>query len=94
MWTAALPSVVLDDVTVAVVLVGTLMKSIRATGCDAVTMWCSSHVLHRTPCSVWCRSHACIREAWIRGFIRSLPERCVGSSTHFTGHFIDVNGEM
>jgi hypothetical protein len=38
MWAAALAAVLLDDVTVAVVLVGTLMKSIRAMGCGAVTM--------------------------------------------------------
>jgi hypothetical protein len=94
MWTAGLPAALLDDVTVAVVLVATLMKSIRAMGWDVVTMWLSSHVLHRISCSAWCRSHACIRQAWIRGFIRSLPERCVGASTHLTSHFIDVNGEM
>lgn len=94
MWAAALPAVLLDDVTVDVVLAGALMKSIRAMGCDAMAMWRSSHVPHRISCTACCRSHACIREAWVRGFIRSLPERCVGPATHFAGHLVDVNGEI
>jgi hypothetical protein len=39
-------------------------------------------------------SHACIREAAIRGFTRSLRDRYVGSYTHFAGKFVRVNKDF
>jgi hypothetical protein len=70
------------------------MKSIRAMGCSAKATWRPSHAPHRISCSACCRSHACISEPWVRGFIRSLPKGCVGPATHFAGHLVDARGEI